>query len=152
MKEIFERNMKAFDASDWNAYKADLAPTFEYEETATGRRGKGDEFIALVKGWKAAFPDLKTEVKHYFEAGDTLIAEVEWTGTHKGALEAGFGSIPASNKAVRERGVLIYEVKDGKFIGSRSYFDLLGLLKQIGAGAAMGVTTGKPEAEKRAVH
>ena len=151
MKDLFERNLKAFDAGDWNAYKADLSPSFEYEETATGRRGKGDEFIALVKGWKAAFPDLKTEVKHYYEAGDTIIAEVEWTGTHKGALEAGFGSLPASNKSVRERGVLLYKVKDGKFIASRSYFDLLGLLKQIGAGAMLGAPAGKPEAEKRAV-
>jgi steroid delta-isomerase-like uncharacterized protein len=152
MLELFKRNMAAFDASDWTAYKADLAPTFEYEETATGRRGKGDEFIALLKGWKAAFPDLKTEVKAYYEAGDIIVTEVEWTGTHKGALETPFGTLPASNKPVRERGVLIYKMKDGKFIESRSYFDLLGLMKQIGAGAAFGATAGKAEAEKRAVH
>jgi steroid delta-isomerase-like uncharacterized protein len=152
MMELFKRHLKAFDASDWDAYKADLAPSFEYEEIATGRRGKGDEFIALVKGWKTAFPDLKTEMKNYYESGDVIFAEVEWTGTHKGPLDTGFGSLPASNKPVRERGVLIYKMKDGKFIESRSYFDVLGLMKQIGAGAAFGAPTAKPEAEKRAVH
>jgi steroid delta-isomerase-like uncharacterized protein len=152
MMDLFKRHMKAFEASDWDAYKADLAPSFEYEEIATGRRGKGDEFIALLKGWKTAFPDLKTEVKNYYEAGDVIFAEVEWTGTHKGSLDTGFGSLPASNKTVRERGALIFKIKDGKFIESRSYFDVLGLMKQIGAGAAFGAPAAKPEAEKRVAH
>jgi len=152
MMELFKKHLRAFDSSDWDGYRADLSPNFEYEEIATGRRGKGDEFIAIVKGWKAAFPDLKTEMKNYYEAADVIFAEVEWTGTHKGSLETGFGTVPASNKTVRERGVLIYKMKDGKFIESRSYFDLLGLMKQIGAGAALGAPTAKTEAEKRAVH
>lgn len=152
MEELFKRHLAAFDASDYDAYKADLAPSFEYEEVATGRRGKGDEFIALLGQWKAAFPDLKTELKSYYEAGDVIVAEVEWSGTHKGALDAGFGTVPASNKPVRERGALIYKVKDGKFVSERSYFDLLGLVKQIGAGATIGAPMGKAEAEKRVVH
>jgi steroid delta-isomerase-like uncharacterized protein len=149
MKEIFKRHLAAFDASDWNAHKADLAPDFEYEEVATGRRSKGDDFIATMKQWKAAFPDAKTTVKHYYEAGDTIVAEVEWQATHKGALETAFGTLPASNKGVRLGGVLIYKAKDGKLIGARSYFDLMSLFRQLGVTTAIGAAAGKPEAEKR---
>lgn len=152
MQEILKRHLAAFDASDWNAHKADLAPDFEYEEVATGRRGKGDEFIATMKQWKAAFPDVKTTLKNYYEAGDTIVAEVEWQGSHKGALETAFGTLPATNKGVRLGGVLIYRVKDGKFIGARSYFDLMSLLRQLGVAPAIGATAAKPEAEKRVVH
>jgi steroid delta-isomerase-like uncharacterized protein len=151
MRELLEKHWAAFAAQDWAAYKADLADGFEYDETPTGRHGNADDYIGVLKGWKAAFPDAKATFKNIYEAGNHVIGEVEWSGTHKGTLDAPFGTMPASNKPFRVRGVLIYEIKDGKLASSCSYFDLLGLMKQLGAGAALGTPAAKAEAEKRVV-
>src|ERR1044071_372030 len=132
MKELLRKHWAAFDSSDWAAYKADLASDFTFEETPTGRHGNGDDYIAMLKQWKAGFPDAKGAVKTVYDAGDYCVAEVEWSGTHKGTLEGPFGTLAATNKPFVQKGVMIYKMKDGKIFESRSYFDLLGLMKQLG--------------------
>jgi len=149
MKELLTKHWAAFDRSDWPAFWADLASNFTFDETPTGRRGSGDDYIAMLKQWKAGFPDAKASLKTFFDAGDTCIAEVEWSGTHKGTLEGPFGTLAATNKPFLVKGVLIYKVKDGKLTESRSYFDLLGLMRQLGVTPTIG-TTGDKAAEKRA--
>jgi steroid delta-isomerase-like uncharacterized protein len=152
MMEIFQKHLTSFGAGDWETYKADLAPDLEYEDLATGKRYKGvDEVFAAVLKWKTAFPDLKPSVKRSYELGDTFVGEMEWAGTHKGALETPLGTIPASNKSVRLTGITIYRVKDGKFVEIRTFLDLLGALRQIGAMPALA-SEAKPGAEKRVVH
>jgi steroid delta-isomerase-like uncharacterized protein len=144
MLELLNRQFKAYEASDWGAYHGTLAPESVYEELATRRRITGaDEIVALVQRWKAAFPDSKATILRTFELGDTAIAEVEWTGTHKGALESPFGTLQATNKPVRVRAVLIVRSKDGKIVEGTHYFDLMTLLSGIGVGPAIGAGTEK---------
>jgi steroid delta-isomerase-like uncharacterized protein len=152
MNELVKKHLASLDASDWNTFQADFATGFEYEGNVPGKRVSADELLATAKKWKVAFPDMKTTVLHDYEAGDDVVAEVEWTGTQKGVLEAAFGTVPASNKAVRVPGVMIYRLKDGKFTESRGYYDALGLLKQLGVMPAIGAPAAKGEAEKRVVH
>lgn len=150
MLDLINRSLDAFAASDWDAYKACFAPDLVYEEIATRRRTSGvDDFIALDKGWKGAFPDAKATVKNVYTAGDIGIAEVEWNGTHKGALEGPFGSLPASNKRITVGAVLIHKVRDGKIVELRHYFDLFGLLQMLGMQLPTGAA---PKAERPVVH
>lgn len=151
MKELITRLWAAYDGADWARFEENLAPGFGYEEVPTGRRGSAGDYVETLRKWKAGFPDSKAKLERFYETGDNCVVEVEWSGTHQGLLETPFGSVPASNKPFRVRGVLIYMIKDGAVVESRSYFDLLGLMKQIGAGAMLGAPAAKPEAEKRAV-
>jgi steroid delta-isomerase-like uncharacterized protein len=139
MLDLIKRNLDAFGASDWDAYKATLAPDVIYEELATKRRTTtADELVALDKGWKGAFPDASANVKNFYTSGDCAIAEVEWEGTHKGPLEGPFGALPASNKRVKLGAVLIHKVKDGKIVELRHYFDLFGMLQMLGVPLVSG--------------
>ena len=150
MLDLIKRSLDAFAASDWDAYKASFAPDVIYEEVATRRRTtSADELVALDKGWKAAFPDGTGTVKNFYAAGDIAIAEVEWEGTHKGALEGPFGSLPASNKRVKMGAVLIHKVKNGKIVELRHYFDLFGMLQMLGVSMPTGAA---PKAERPVVH
>jgi steroid delta-isomerase-like uncharacterized protein len=149
MKEFLTKHWAAFDRSDFAAYGEDLAPDFTFDETPTGRRGNADEYVALLKQWKAGFPDAKASLKTFYDAGDYCILEVEWSGTHKGTLEGPFGTLAATNKPFLVKGLLINKMKDGKLFESRSYFDLLGLMKQLGVTPALGAPSEKA-AEKRA--
>jgi hypothetical protein len=48
----------AFNEADWSRLRPLLASDLVYDETGTGRRVEGaDAYVALLDGWKAAFPD-----------------------------------------------------------------------------------------------
>ena len=133
MLDLIKRSLDSFAASDWDGFKACFAPNAVYEEYATRRRVTGaDQIVALDKGWKAAFPDAAATVKSSYTAGDTEIVEVEWEGTNKGALETAAGTLPATNMRVKVGAVLIHKISNGKIVELRHYFDMLGLLQQLG--------------------
>ena len=147
MEEMLRKHLAALATSDWDAYKADLAADCVYEEIASRKRVTGiDNYLAAIKVWKTAFPDLTATVKKVFESGDTIVAELEWAGTHKGPLETPFGTLPATNKFGRVGAVLISRAKDGKIAETRHYFDQLTVLAQIGA-PMFGARPAEPSAQ-----
>jgi len=134
MLDLIKRSLDTFAASDWDGFKACFAPNAVYEEYATRRRVTGaDEIVALDKGWKAAFPDAAATVKSSYTAGDTEIVEIEWQGTNKGALETVAGALPATNMRVKVAAVLVNKISNDKIVELHHYFDMFGLLQQLGA-------------------
>ena len=132
--KVARENVEAFNAGDWERLKAALAPDSVLEELATQRRLKGAEEIgAAYQGWKKAFPDAKGTVKNAVASGDTVTLEITWEGTQTGPLEGPQGSIPASGKRAVVEAVQLVRVKDDKIKENRHFFDMLGLLQQIGA-------------------
>jgi predicted ester cyclase len=61
------------------------------------------------------------------------VQEVTWEGTHSGELEIPQGTIPASNRRVTIYAVQVVECEDGHIRENRHYFDMLGMLQQLGA-------------------
>jgi steroid delta-isomerase-like uncharacterized protein len=132
--EVAREGIDAFTAGDWQRFKASLAPDSVYEELATQRRIEGaDEITQAVQGWKQAFPDAKGTIKNAVASGDTVTLEITWEGTQSGPLEGPGGTIPASGKRVAVEAVQVLRVKDDKVKENRHFFDMLGLLHQIGA-------------------
>jgi predicted ester cyclase len=58
---------------------------------------------------------------------------VTWKGTHTGPLVTAEGTIPASGKRQETPAAIVYTFEGAKIKESRQYFDLMTLLKQIGA-------------------
>jgi len=144
-----KKHLAAYSAANWDDFKAGLATDAVYEETSTQVQAKGaDEVTRMVQRWKRAFPDLAANVVGGFESGDQVVAEVEWEGTHTGPLEGPFGTMQATNKRGRVKGVLLCKMKDGKISESRHYFDRMALLSQIGA--IPSISTPQPAAKGEA--
>lgn len=136
MLELLQRHLAAFANGDWDAYKADLAPDAVMEEIPTGNRASGaDSFVQNAKFWKDAFPDAKATLVRTFAIENGFVAEVEWEGTQQGPLATPFGNLPATNKSVHVRAVLIGTLRDDKIAEVHHYFDLMTLMMQLGAGA-----------------
>ena len=89
-----------------------------------GREGL-KEVIAMMR---AAFPDLHWMTVETIAAGDKVVSRFRWTGTHRGS----FLGIPATNKAVTVRGVLIDRLSVGRMADSRILMDTLDLMQQLG--------------------
>lgn len=124
----------AYNEKDWDKGRAALTPDFRYDEVPTHRRLNGpDETIAAWQGWARAFPDSKGSIEKTHAAGDTVVFEVTWSGTHQGPLDTPKGSIPASGKRIEVRAVLVTEVAGERSRAQRHYFDLATLLEQVGA-------------------
>lgn len=132
--KIARENVEAFNAGDWDRFKASLTPDSIDDEVATGRRTQGPDQIAQnAMGWKQAFPDAKGTITSALATGDTVVQELTWEGTHNGALEGPGGSIPASGKRISVRAVQVLAFQGDKLKENHHYFDMMGLLAQIGA-------------------
>ena len=132
--KVARENVEAFSAGDWERYKAGLAPDSVYEELGTQRRVKGpQEITKAVQTWKKAFPDAKGKVKSAVASGDRVTLEITWEGTQTGPLEGPEGTIPASGKRAVVEAVQVMRVSNDKIKENRHFFDMLSLLRQIGA-------------------
>ncbi len=126
--------IEAFNDADWDLWRTLVAPNCVNVEVGTQRKLVGhDENIESMKGWKSAFPDVKGTVKNAYVSGDTVVLELTWSGTHNGPLHGPGGIIPASGRHQSTDAVFISDHQDGVIVHSRHYFDMMTLLKQIGA-------------------
>ena len=131
---IARENIEAFNAGDWDRFKAALTPDSINDEVATGQRSQGPDQIAQnAQGWKQAFPDARGTVTSAVASGNIVTLEITWQGTHNGALEGPAGSIPASGKRITLRAAQVITFEGSKMKESHDYFDMLGMLQQIGA-------------------
>jgi steroid delta-isomerase-like uncharacterized protein len=131
---VVREDLEAFNAGDWQRMRESLTPGSIYVEPATGRRVEGaDSIIEVNEGWKAAFPDAEGTVNSEFACGDRVVTEITWKGTHSGPLELPTGgAIPASGRMFEVPAVQVCRIEDGKLAEVHHYFDMLGLLEQIG--------------------
>lgn len=144
MKDLIKKHLDDLAAGNWNEYKAACANDISYEEIATRQRAHGvDEYVAIVKRWKTAFPDLRAKIKDISVAADRCVVELEWEGTHRGSLDVPFGSIPPTNKVARVSAALVMRVENGKIREEHNYFDLFSLMTQLGLAPTIpGVAAG----------
>ena len=132
--KIAREQVDAFNRGDWERMRAGLASDSRYDELGTQRKIDGPEkILELFKGWKQAFPDAVGTVTSAVASGDKAALEVTWNGTHTGPLATAEGTIPASGKRQETPAAFFFTFEGDKIKESRHYFDLLTLLKQIGA-------------------
>ena len=144
MQEVLERQLKAFSQGDWKTYRETLTDRSVFEEEPTARRATGpDEIVRLVEPWLKGFPNCVGRIKEAIGSGDALVAELEWTATHKGTLSGPFGSIQATNKQVRVPAVMVLRFDGERIREGRHYFDLLSLLQQLGIAPQMGAAASR---------
>jgi steroid delta-isomerase-like uncharacterized protein len=132
--EIAKAAVTAYNKKDWNELRNLLAADAVYDEKATNRRLEGlGQIIEALQGWAQAFPDSKGTFIREFASNDTAILEIVWKGVHTGPLQTPTGAIPASNKPIEVPACQVVRVKGDKIQSSAHYFDMLTLMKQIGA-------------------
>ena len=131
---LAKEGIEAFNAGDWERFKAPLSSDAVYEELATQRKVQGPaQIVEASKAWKEAFPDAKGTITKVTEGADTVVLEITWQGTHTGDLVSPMGDIPPTRKRVNLSAVQVVRFKGDKVIETRHFFDLMTMLAQIGA-------------------
>jgi steroid delta-isomerase-like uncharacterized protein len=116
-----------------NKGNIDLAGKFVSEDVVEQvpfpGQGPGIEGLKdVLRGMRAAFPDLHFAIAEQIAEGDKVLSRFEWTGTHRGD----FLGVPATGRTVRVWGMVIDRLRDGKIYDTRIIMDALGLMAQFG--------------------
>jgi ketosteroid isomerase-like protein len=136
-----QRLMKTLDDA-WNSQDWDTFNSRHAENVAvywpgqpmptTGRHNHKAESIEFFK----AFPDNHIDNDPYkvlFSQGDWTCSVARFTGTMKGPMKGPDGKmIPATNKKFEVEFCTVAHWKDGEIVEEKLFYDLVGLLRQIG--------------------
>jgi steroid delta-isomerase-like uncharacterized protein len=81
-----------------------------------------------ARGWRSAFPDLRTQVDKMLVDGEfvTVLWSGEGTNTGEG------NGLPATGKKLKGRGITIWRISGGRIREEWSEFDQLRILQQLG--------------------
>jgi steroid delta-isomerase-like uncharacterized protein len=82
----------------------------------------------VIRGMRAAFPDLVFSIQEQVSEADKVVSSFEWTGTHHGP----FLGVPATGRAVRVWGIVIDRLEEGRIKDTRIIMDIFGLMMQLG--------------------
>lgn len=83
----------------------------------------------VLKGMKAAFPNIHWSIEEQMSDGDRVMTRFVWTGTHRGP----FLGIPPTGRPVSVWGIVIDRIVDGRIKQTRIIMDALGMMAQMGA-------------------
>jgi steroid delta-isomerase-like uncharacterized protein len=93
-------------------------------------QGSGLEGLKdVLRGMRAAFPDLIFSIHEQIAEGDKVASRFEWTGTHTGT----FLGVPATGRPVQVWGIVIDRLQAGRIKDTRIIMDIFGLMMQLGA-------------------
>ncbi len=88
-----------------------------------------------IAALRRGFSDLRAVVEDEVAEGDTVAQRLTLAGTHDGP----FLGIPPTGREIELRFVVFVSFRDGLMAGERFYYDLTGLLRQLGVSALPAV-------------
>jgi predicted ester cyclase len=89
-------------------------------------------FLIVDRMFRTAFPDFKVVIEDEIVAGDRVATRGFFSGTHSGE----FMGIPPTGRSIRCTYTDIWRLEDGKGRENWVQMDMLGLMQQLGVGAA----------------
>ena len=120
----------AGDLSQADRYQAD-----DFQGEAPGAAGPmtREQNRMYNQSFLDAFPGSRFEVVLTLTQGDYVVTHWRASGTHTGPLRTpSGGSIPPTGKAAMVSGSTTAEIKNGKIVRGWNYWDMAGLLTQLG--------------------
>jgi hypothetical protein len=127
----------AWNTQDWDTFKkrhAENTAVFwpGQAEPTRMRKAHYDEAVEFFK----TFPDnhiVNNPYKIAFGQGDWTCTIADFTGTMKGPMKGADGKIiPPTNKKFKVEFCTVAHWKNGEILEERLFYDLVGLMKQIG--------------------
>jgi steroid delta-isomerase-like uncharacterized protein len=131
-KDVAKANIDAFNAHDEERFGETIAADAAFEAPGDIRLTGRDATVGYAMSWLRAFPDARLVVNNELEAGDWIVQEFTFEGTHEATLSGPAGDVPATHRRLTGRGVQIFRVDGGEIADGRLYFDQVQVLTQLG--------------------
>src|SRR4051812_26940498 len=120
---------EALNAHDFSRAAGPIAEDCDWQNVASGTRFRGPE--ATVKGLRefvSAFPDWRVSVDRVTTDGNVVVVEWDTSGT----FQQPFRGEKPNGKRFQRQGVAIAEVRGGRIVRYRDFYDRATLLSQLG--------------------
>lgn len=132
--KLDEVMISAINAHDIDGYVAHVGEDIVTTNLAFPEPRQGKELVRqFFEETFAAFSDYAVVVKNRTVTEDTIVAEINFGGTHDGPLQLGPGqTLPATGRKINVQGIYVNTVSDRKVVESRQYPNLMGLMAQLG--------------------
>lgn len=132
--EVVRKLGEALSDRDWTAFDALVAEDCEWKDVPSGRTIRGVKGIVdACRAFTAAFPDFSVESVTLFGQGDFVASEWSAHGTHDGPLARPEGGlVEPTGRSFLRTGVAVVELRGGKIVSYRDYFDRQTMAEQLG--------------------
>src|SRR5918912_2355114 len=132
-RRLFE---EAFGRGDVGVVDEVLDPDFVcYDPNSEAGEVRGSGTIkAEIEYFRNAVPDLTYTVEDQIAEGDKVVTRYTVSGTHQGEF---FGVAPTGEQ-IKMSGISIDRFEGGKMVEEWPEYDLLGVMRQLGAVSAPG--------------
>jgi steroid delta-isomerase-like uncharacterized protein len=119
----------------WNERKLELVDELLskshalHDPIATGSQVGPKLYKQRVAELTKAFPDLCFTIEDTIVEGEKVVACWTISGTHRGE----YVGVPPTGREISLEGITIHHIKNGKILDSYARWDVLGLMRQLGA-------------------
>jgi predicted ester cyclase len=124
--------VEAFNAHDEQRIRELNAENTVFEAPGDVSLQGRDAATEYAMSWLNAFPDARITVRHELNAGDSIVQEFPFTGTHPAPMQSPMGEIPPTNRSLTGRAVQIFRVDGDAVAETRLYFDQVEVMTQLG--------------------
>lgn len=124
---------EAWDERNPEKGAAVIADDCVFVDVPRGERQIGpDGYRKDYERWRTAFPDGRVEITNVVAQGDWVVIEFTNSGTNTGPLKSAIGEFPPTNRKVEALYCSVMQIKAGKVISGRDYYDVSSILRQLG--------------------
>jgi steroid delta-isomerase-like uncharacterized protein len=131
-QQVGAQFVEAFNAHDEERMREVTAENAVFEAPGDVRLEGREATVAYAMSWINAFGDARIDVHDEHAAGDWVVQEFVFSGTHTAPLQSPAGEVPATNRQLRGRGVQIFRVEGDAVADTRLYYDQVDVLTQLG--------------------
>lgn len=82
--------------------------------------------------WRTAFPDGTVEITNVIAEGDWVVIEFTNSGSNTGPLRTAIGDFALTNRKIELQYCSVMQIRNGKVISGRDYYDVSTILRQLG--------------------
>jgi len=132
LPELAARFYTNFDRGDIDTALSPFSDDLETTDPGMGTVRGLTPFREYLATLKRAMPDARAVIEHTYAAGDAVIVEGRFVGTHSGPLATPEGDVEPTGARVDLRFVDVSRIRDGRIVSYHTYYDQLGLLSQLG--------------------
>ncbi|HUQ11310.1 MAG TPA: ester cyclase [Steroidobacteraceae bacterium] len=118
---------EVLNAGNFSVAATYLAPDVQTHNAFPDQEPGLDGFVAALKAFHGAFPDLRANLTHAVAEGDLVMGRFEVTGTHRGP----FLGMPGSGRKVHYEEFVMVRMTDGKIAEHWSVADALAIIQQL---------------------
>ena len=129
-KELVREALRGLDQPGGEGFLALLSDDAELVSPLATVRGP-DEIREFISGMHATFSDWEHAVT-LESAGDVVVAEGTWSGTHTGPMPSPTGEIPPTGRRPTIPFAGIVRVREGRIASVHNYFDQIAFMTKLG--------------------